>query len=415
VSRIRVAYIESSVSSSPAFGGSYLSLLTLLTHLDRHFVEPVVIMQQHGAYEERLEAIDVPVYFPSGAAPAAEDSAPEVLPASVTPKAQRSPLVSRAQNLLSPLRHTLQADLPRAVHLRPLLRELAPHLVHLNNGVTPNRPALLAAMPLGLPVLCHERKIRRYDWIDRLVVRRVSEVVCISDAVADALREQALPTRHLVTVHNAVDVDGLVPEVERELLRERLGLAPSDFVVVLVANFVGWKRHIDLVRAVVKLGSVVPGLRCLLLGGEIGGDSAERRREVEELVASHGLGESVRLLGFRTDVAEVMSAADIMVHPAEHEPFGRVLIEAMACGLPVVATRTGGPREIVEDGETGLLVDVRSPDSLAQAIRTLHVEAALRQAMGERARLRARERFGCESHARSIEKIYRELLGLDAG
>jgi glycosyltransferase involved in cell wall biosynthesis len=110
-----------------------------------------------------------------------------------------------------------------------------------------------------------------------------------------------------------------------------------------------------------------------------------------------------------------MSAADIMVHPAEHEPFGRVLIEAMACGLPVVATRTGGPREIVEDGETGLLVDVRSPDSLAQAIRTLHVDAALRQAMGERARLRARERFGCESHARSIEKIYRELLGLDAG
>ena len=145
MSRIRVAYIEGSVSASTAFGGSHLSLLTLLTHLDRDFVEPVVILQQHGAYEDRLEAIDVPVFFPAGAAPAAEGSAAEGPSESVRPVAQRSPLVSRVRNLLSPLRYALQVERARAVRLRPLLRELAPDLVHLNNGVTPNRSALLAS------------------------------------------------------------------------------------------------------------------------------------------------------------------------------------------------------------------------------------------------------------------------------
>ena len=179
-------------------------------------------------------------------------------------------------------------------------------------------------------------------------------------------------------------------------------------VVVMVARVLRDKGVLELAEAARLLRAEGQRVRVLIVGGvdEQNPNSLSRA----EIQALHDEG-AVEWLGHRTDVAAIYAAADIAVLPSYREGLPKSLLEAMACGLPVVATDTSGCRELVADGETGLLVPVRDGPALAVALRRLAQDAGLRATLGAAGRARVEREFGQEIVFRETEAIYRGVTG----
>jgi len=140
----------------------------------------------------------------------------------------------------------------------------------------------------------------------------------------------------------------------------------------------------------------------------------ELRGELEAQAQRLGLVSHVHFTGWRDDVAEMLALADVFVLPSESEGFGRVLVEAMAMGRPVVATNVGGIPDIVLDGETGLLVEPANAAALADAVRALVDEPARAARLGAAGRVRAESTFSLGAHVDAVERVYEEVLGRGA-
>ncbi len=176
-------------------------------------------------------------------------------------------------------------------------------------------------------------------------------------------------------------------------------------VCISVGRLVPVKGHADLIRGFAHALSEQEDLVLLLAG------DGELRDELTALVAELSLGDRVRFLGWRDDTADLLAGSDIFVLPSLNEGLGLVLIEAMAANLPVVATRVGGVPEVVEEGQTGLLVEARNPDRISNAILRLARDRALRERMGRAGRERADEHFSIQATVRRTEQIYNDLVG----
>jgi glycosyltransferase involved in cell wall biosynthesis len=175
-----------------------------------------------------------------------------------------------------------------------------------------------------------------------------------------------------------------------------------------VAGSVGWltpvKGHRVLIEAVARLKPGWPRLHVVIVG------SGELRESLTTLAAEHGMADSVRLLGERADVPECLAAMDLFVLPSLNEGMGRALVEAMAAGRPVIATRVGGIPAIVQDRYNGLLVPPGDPVALAFAIEELLRRPDWAKELGAAARESIGERFGIASMIRAVEAVYERAL-----
>lgn len=270
------------------------------------------------------------------------------------------------------------------------------------------------------PAVAHVRdcppRSRVADATQKVVARRTELVVANSTYAADHFRDASGGGRVRVA-YSPVDVERFDPAAhDRARSREALGIEPSAFVVALVGNITPLKGQDLAIRAVAALREGdVPDARLLLVGSATFSSPATRldntafleqlRSEVESL----GLNGSVSFLGERDDVPEVLAAADVAVAPTWKEAFGRAIVEAMAMGLPVVATNVGGPREIVTEGVDGLLVPPKDLDAWVAALERLAADAELRARLGQAGRDRARQ-FDVKSHVDRVLAAYAEAL-----
>jgi glycosyltransferase involved in cell wall biosynthesis len=178
--------------------------------------------------------------------------------------------------------------------------------------------------------------------------------------------------------------------------------------VGVLANLVPFKGHEDFLLMARRL--LDRGHMCEFW---IVGEDRERsgyEGHLRRFAGSLGLNGQVKFLGFRADVAEILWQLDILVSSSHYEPFGRTLIEAMACELPVVATKVGGIPEVVADGETGILVPPREPEALADGVGRLLGDARLRGEMGRAGRARVEALFSSTAHAAQVLTVYQKLL-----
>lgn len=276
----------------------------------------------------------------------------------------------------------------------------------------------LAAKLTHRPLVWHVHEIiaepRWLRWLVARVVTGVSDrVVAISNPVAEHLLAfgAVKGARSKVSViPDAVDTDRFKPGSSGGLLRERWGIAPGQVLVGAVGRIHTWKGHEVLVEAARLLRDRCPECRYVIAGDIVPGQPAPRE-SLEAAIAAHDLAGRVRLVGFCPDAPEVMAALDVLVLTSTApEPFGLVLLEAMASGKPVIATAQGGPLEIVVDGKTGFLIPPRDPAALANAIERLVDKRDLRERMGAAGRTRAESDFAFASHVRSVEGLYHELI-----
>ncbi len=272
---------------------------------------------------------------------------------------------------------------------------------------------LAAVMAWGgnKPVIWHARDLRAPRRALRWVVARATRIIAISTAVADHLLQVAPAARDKTTVvHNGIDLATFVPTRPRREVRAELGAGPDTLLVGSVGQLIPWKRQDQFLRMAAHVARRVPRCRFLVVGADLFGEHPDYVRSLHELAGELGLTDRVVFTGYREDMANVMSALDLLVHTAENEPLGRVLLEAMCLGVPCVAWDSAGPAEIIEDGVSGVLVPPGEEQGLAHAVASLLENDQRRAAMSEAAVQRIQLHFSALRMAQLTEEVYEEAL-----
>ncbi len=236
----------------------------------------------------------------------------------------------------------------------------------------------------------------------RLTRRRVSRVIAVSEAVAARLREQGIfEDRQITVVRNGINL-------------ERLGgVTRADRVGVLRVGLLGElspvKGQADFIRAAAIISGRRADVEFVIAGRD---NSADGRygRELKQLIESRGLGNRIRLIETRIDVADFFSQLSLFVSASRSEAFGLAIIEAMAAGVPVVATASDGAREIIADGRTGRLVPIADAEALAGQIDELLNDAGQRDHLAAAARQMVAQEFSLDRMVMETESVYRDLL-----
>lgn len=305
---------------------------------------------------------------------------------------------------------------PSAIRrLRTVLRSRQIDIIHcqLSKDIATVVPAMRLS-GRSIPVVLSKRMgsyISKKDILHRFTFSGVRKVIAISEVIRkNVLDTTPVRPEDVVVIHDAIDTRRYSRRPEdRERIRAEFGFTPLTPVVGFVGRFSPGKGQDDLLDALALLRTDLPALRCLIVG-EASRDEEEYEREIKSRCTALGLDRTVRFAGYRKDIPAVLAAFDIFVFPSHAEAFGVALIEAMASSLPVVSTNCDGVLDIVVDGTTGLFVDPRSPGQIAEAIRRLAADPALRNSLATAARERAVACFDQQTQTRRIEQLYFELL-----
>lgn len=244
-----------------------------------------------------------------------------------------------------------------------------------------------------------------YRLLYRFTSHLVSGFIAVSDQVKEAMTEIIGPIQGKITVIcNGVDIRKYGLPVDRMSLRSQLGLAASDRLIAVVGTLKEPKGHRYLVEAMTIIVPQYPDAHALFIG------DGDLRQELQAQVEGLNLGDHVHFLGNRHDVPKLLAASDLFVLPSLWEGLSIALLEAMASGLPIVATAVSGTSQVMSAGETGLIVPPRDAQTLAAAIMQLLSDPEEAQALARAARRHVEMHYSARKQADEYLALYRRLL-----
>ena len=387
------------VNHAVDIGGAERALLGMLDCLDRDAFEPALACPHRGPLVEEAERRGIRVHlgYP----------APRLLEVK-----RKSIGKDRLASLAYPL------DMARTVAgLAGLIRREGYDLVFTNSAKA-DIYGSLAGRLAGQPVVWRLHDITSGDAFSRLnlLLFRLSaslladRVLAISEVVKDALVDLGVKESKVAMVHNGILLGEREESAGSEKFRASWGVPADAPLVGLVGRLVDWKGPDYFIEAAARVAADTPEARFMLVGDAVFGEKSYVDG-LKSTVEARGLGDKVIFTGFRDDVDEIMSSMDLLVHASVlPEPFGLVIIEAMAQGLPVVATRGGGVAEIVDDGETGVLVPPRDAGAMAEAISILLSDPARAKRMGEAGRKAVAERFDLRDKVKEMDAEMKAVM-----
>lgn len=358
-------------------GGAENILWGFLRHVDRRRIEPVVVFLQAGPFEREVAGCGFRT---------------TVIPA------------GRLRQVGSSLRV--------AHRLAALLRQERPDLL-LNWSSKTQLYGALAAALAGMPgrVVWWQQGIPAGHWLERMATLLPARAVgCYSQAARDG-QGRHRPRRRTFVVHPGIDVPVRCPEEDLRALRQRLAMQPGGVVVGIVGRLQLWKGQDRFLRALAELRRRGYDVRGLIVGGDAYGLSPGYDADLHKLARDLGLDGTVTFTGQVEEAGPYVQIMDISVNASLGEPFGLVLLEAMALGVPVVAFNAGGPAEIL-DASSGLLVPLGDEPGLAGALERLIVDPLFRRRLGAGGEERFRTRF---TAARMTEDLSLALESLRHG
>lgn len=299
--------------------------------------------------------------------------------------------------LLYRLIHDEQYDLVQTfTHYSNIIGPLVARIAGTRICITSQRNTLK-----GLPTLLL--------WLDRTITNSslVATMVCVSEGTRQfCINRQGIRPEKLITIHNSIDTYHFAPMSRDKvaIIKRELGIPNTAKIVLTVARLHPQKGHKFLLQAIPGVIRKHPQTYFLFVG------EGELRNELEKEVYKEGLHDVVRFLGVRQDIPELLNAGDLFVLPSLWEGLPNAILEAMAVGIPVIATKVDGSPEVVQDGKTGILVEAGDPKALENAIVYLLDNDQLRQRMGCEARKWVIENFSEEKNVTSFLKLYTQLL-----
>jgi len=285
------------------------------------------------------------------------------------------------------------------------IKKYRPSIVHCNAPVRKYTfiSATMAKI-FEIPFIWHNRVVDFAGWREKLIFDFSDRVIVTSEAV----KKKFLGFKNqnkIVKIYNGVDTERFKPGINTEKIKKEFNISDEGNIFGCIARFDKWKGleyFVDMAKIIVEK---IPESKFFLVG-----DGVEREN-LELKIKKLDLEDRFFLTGFRENIEEFISVFDVLVIPtSEEEPFGRTAIEAMACEKPVVATKSGGLVEIIDNGITGFLVEPKSGQALADACLWLAQNKEKAIEMGKRARETVEKIFSAEQYAKNIEKIYEKFI-----
>jgi len=360
-------------------GGGERSFSELIQNLNRRIYNPIVVVPGQGEIKEYFEGNEASVL--------------------VTP--------------FPPLKYILIGHpVFSLVAFCRVLKENCVNIIHAN-GSRACFYSVLAGRMLSTPVVWHVREtIKDFFFYDGFLGSLAKIIICVSRGV-QSKRFERFGTKigdKIRIIYNGVDTQAFRTDGnKREKTRKKLGVKENEILYGIIGNFIPLKGQDFFLRALARAKEQRPGLRVtLLMVGRALDPTFEKA--LRRLVSGLKLDSTVLFHDYTQNIAEIFSALDVFVLPSKREGFSRSLLEAMSCGLPILATRLDEVEEAVSRDEGGILIDFGDVEKMGSAIITLCENSGLRKEMGGRNRKRAIERFSLRAHAESVQEIYTKLL-----
>lgn len=311
--------------------------------------------------------------------------------------------VSAGNILELPMRNAL--NLSTAVKLARFVRANQIGIVHAH--VARDYPlAALATARSQAKLVLTRHVLFPLSRIHKLTLRHTAGIIAVSQAVADSLRSQTIfdPAK-IALIRNGIDF--------ARFAQAREAAPAADSKAVFRVGTVGHLGPIKGADDFIRAAAIVCARRGdveFVIAGEDKSQTGENRTNLQKLISEFGVDDHVRLLGWVDDITGLLPTFDLFVSAARSEPFGLAIVEAMAAAVPVIATASEGAREIIEEGQTGLLVPIGDSQMMAQAIQSLLNDEAGRQRLAVNALTVARERFSIQRMVDDTERLYAEIL-----
>ena len=389
----KILYVEGSpYANYPAdpeknVGGSIISLYYLLKSLNGHKYSPSLFLFYDSCFLDRIQGFYQKIIIQTKEYRRG------------TAKKPVHVFFSRDQySFLSYMKMFFLRVIPSAKRMYSLLKRECPDIVHCNNSLRMNMDVILASRLAGIPCVCHVRSHEKLSFINKRCAGFVDYFVCTSEAVRNNYLEQGIKKEKLVVIPNGLDIQDFPIPVRQDR-------AGGDFIVSTIGRMVEWKGHEMLLEAIPHVIREKKNVQFWFVG------DGKKRAELEEKASALNIGQHTKFQGFAQDIRPVLSDSDLVVHtPTRPEPFGRVVIEAMAMQKPVIATNLGGPSEIITDGQDGILIEPGKPDRLAEAVLQMLDNPERRQRIGKAARKTVEEHYDSKNTAESVERLYASLF-----
>ncbi|MGB3082602.1 MAG: glycosyltransferase family 4 protein [Candidatus Omnitrophota bacterium] len=371
---MKILYIA---NRSEIFSGGQISLLELLSHLDRSRFEPIVLCPDEGELADRVRSMGVAVLL------------------------WEMP-TARTINLLR------TRDVVRK--LKSIIQEKGAGIVH-TNGSRAQFYASLAVKGTEARLVWHVREsVRDLPLYDRYLVRSADRVICVSEGakkIRFGYMRRLIPK--IKVIYNGVDSRKFAKDTEKgKSLRRELGIGEEEVLVGNIGILIPRKGHRFLFKGFKKILEKHPEIKLLVMGRSI---DEGYTSHVKDMIWKMEIEKNVLFEAPREDMKAVLSALNIFVLPSWGEGFSRVLLEAMACSCPIITTDVGGNNEAIQHDESGLLIPYGDVDRLAGQLERFLSDPGSARRMGENARKRAKELFSIENHVSQVQELYRELKG----
>ncbi len=263
----------------------------------------------------------------------------------------------------------------------------------------------------SMPVVGHIRDMMKLSKGSISDLSRLDQLICVSEATRNYYETIGVNSERLLTIYNGIDVEQY-PQKPAKYLYDELGCPPITMFAATIGQIGLRKGHSSLIAALPEIAGICPDWHFLIIGECYSGkqESREYLENLKNSVDQSGLSNRVHWLGYRDDIHELLPQVDLLIHPARQEPFGRVLLEAAACGVAIVATDVGGTTEMLVDQESALLITADDPHQLADVCISIMQNSHARQRLGEQARQRIHSHFTLASSAKSHAQVWNDLL-----
>jgi glycosyltransferase involved in cell wall biosynthesis len=371
------------LNHTAVMGGAEVGLAEWLPFLDADRIDPMVVLPNDGPLHDRLL-----------------DGGQSVI-------TQRLRRFVRPRSPVALIRMTVQAM--RAVAgLHRLTLNRQAQVLHANS-LSAGLVGLPAARLAGCPAIWHVRDLVPLGRLGRWMYRQAAAIVAISPAVADYVQQYQRGPDRVHLIPNGIDTQRFIaPTAGTLAINDWFPDVPETCLLVgMVGNLTPWKRHDLFLEVADRLLRQSPDqFRFVIAGDDRFDDHADYVASLRRRTAAPPLAGRVHWAGYCEDMPGIMQAMDILLHPASREPFGRVVVEAMAAGNPVVAVRDGGPADSVVHGQTGWLTPPGDIAAMTAAIHALATDRAMRLRMGEAGRRRAVAEFDVRRVGRQLTDLY---------
>lgn len=370
--RIKIIYLINSLYS----GGAQMMLYRLLQGLDRGRFDPevIVLLDLEGPIRRQIEELNIPV---------------------------------------SVLKFKSKLDFAQLVRLARMIREGQPDILHTQLFASDIIGRLLGHLA-RVPVVITSIRNSYYGGSFRDLALRFTErfadrtTIVSEDAARQFIARRVVPAANLRVIHNGIDPDSFIAGLslnQKLELRNNLGLPVNSILLLCVGSLTEQKGYSDLFRAFQLISDKWPAANLVIAGG------GPLKNNLSTSIAELNLSDRIMMIGRSDQVPRLMAASDIFVLSSLWEGLPGVVMEAMAAGLPVVATAVGGAPELVVEGETGFLVQAGTPKHFALVLeKALSMAEEERQRMGKAGRQRVEEHFNVKRMVKAYEALYEECL-----